>query len=237
MSIANLFSPNDYNLFVNTITPRVQPGSIETNDIDTINTNDTLTIGTVKAGPIVISRPGQSVTITDGSQLEVQVLDHATSANLYPSTPFITMGASGGVMQFNGGIGFAQSGPPMMNFFSDFRSFLVGGTGPFASQTIGWYSLQRINTIVTAVIKWTVGTIPVTVNNPLTILPQVPSEFIPLSVQAYSCQVRTVPVPELGTVSILTNGTIVVFPTATSQWLIGQFCDFDTICFSYEIGI
>lgn len=64
MSIANLFSPNDYNLFCKSITTSgLAP--IDTNVIDTVNIGDQLQIGPVKAGSISISHVGALVNINE----------------------------------------------------------------------------------------------------------------------------------------------------------------------------
>jgi hypothetical protein len=62
MSIANLFSPNDYDLFCKSITTSgIAP--INTNVIDTINIGDTLQIAPVKAGAVVIGHVGAVTTV------------------------------------------------------------------------------------------------------------------------------------------------------------------------------
>jgi hypothetical protein len=62
MSIANLFSPNDYDLFCKSITTSgVAP--INTNIIDTINIGDTLQLAPVKAGAVVIGHIGAVTTV------------------------------------------------------------------------------------------------------------------------------------------------------------------------------
>lgn len=85
MSLANLFKPNDYDLFCNSITPAGGSGGgggIFTDNIDTVNTGDTLTIGLVKAGAITIGHPAVFVTtpnlaVTSG--LKVDTIQANTS--------------------------------------------------------------------------------------------------------------------------------------------------------------
>jgi hypothetical protein len=62
MSIANLFSPNDYNLFCKSITTS-GAAPIDTNTIDTINIGDTLALGPVKAGAVSIANAGAVTTV------------------------------------------------------------------------------------------------------------------------------------------------------------------------------
>jgi hypothetical protein len=97
MSIANLFAPNDYNLFCTSITPSVVPPSILTDDIDTIGIGDTLTIGTVRAGDIIMSQFGQQVVINGllvGLKAQIDIIDALGTLNLGPTATTIVIGGT-----------------------------------------------------------------------------------------------------------------------------------------------
>lgn len=83
MSIANLFSPNDYNLFCNSITPSTTaPGSgIFSDYIDTVGLGDPMRIGTTKAGSMFIGNPTIQVTLQGGVHVTQSLLVDTIGSN------------------------------------------------------------------------------------------------------------------------------------------------------------
>lgn len=85
MSIANLFSPNDYDLFCRSLTMGGGggggTGSLFVDNIDTVNIGDAMTIGTVKAGNMFIGSPTNIVTVPHlltSSNLQTDLISAAT---------------------------------------------------------------------------------------------------------------------------------------------------------------
>jgi len=207
-------------------------------DADVINsTTGTLTIGSTTP-TLNIGMPLGNVNIVDNSVLVVGAIDHGVNAFLYNTCPFVSMGGFGGTIQLNGSINFAVSGSATLNYYTDAKEFAMMASGPFAPQVVGWYSIQRLNTMATLVLKWNVAAVLATANSPMALTPALAIPFFPASVQAFACQVRRTGVlSELGTVSISNTGDIGVIPTATGTFSIGDFCDFNTISFTYELTI
>jgi hypothetical protein len=206
-------------------------------EVQNINNPVALTIGDTTPN-VNIGKTGGNININDNSIMFASVIDHATNAFLYNTCPFINFGGSGGSVQFNGGINFALSGSSALTYYNEWKEFAMQASGPFVAQPAGWYSIQRINTIATLVIKWLGPSVLATATSPMLLTPPLPLAFYPMSVEAFACQVRkTGALFELGTVAISTTGDLTVVPSATNTFTIGDNCDFNTICVSYELTI
>jgi len=203
-----------------------------------VESETSLDLGISTLGAFTLGRVGSTVNITSGSSLTVDSISPGAlaSANLFINTPFITMGQGGGVLQLGGGLGFALSGPPSINYYSQDSIFAATVSGPFAPAVTALYSLQRINNVCTLILKWTLGSIVATINAPMSVTPVLTAAFIPVTVQAFACQVRgPTAFYELGTIAINTIGQITIYPSAAGQFVIGNNCNFDTICIQYSM--
>lgn len=89
MSIANLFAPNDYDLYCKSITTS-SSSALLTNDIDTIGIGDQLDIGATRAGSLFIGRAAVNTTI-QGNANVLNLLANDLSART--SVP-MTLGAN-----------------------------------------------------------------------------------------------------------------------------------------------
>lgn len=108
MSIANLFSPNDYDLYCNTLTTNGS-SPILSNVIDTINNGDTLQIAPVKAGAVQISHAGALVTLnetTSAPRLNAPIVGTAT-----PVSMGVGSGSVGLVISSNGVVILDRAAP------------------------------------------------------------------------------------------------------------------------------
>lgn len=216
----------------------VVTGFVRTNNVDRNGTPDPINIGNTFASEVNLGRSGQNVNIASGATLMAQSIDFAGPIGLYPNSPFITFGGLGGDIMINGQLSFVASGPPAISYFSENKQFVVTGSGPFAAQTIGSYSAQRLNTMVTFSIKWTVAPVAVTANSALTLTPSLTAAFLPASNQSSACSVQIAGTNySLGQVTVDTLGVITIVPSLAGTWTIGMMCSFGTICMSYDISI
>lgn len=78
MSIANLFAPNDYDLYCKSISTS-SSSALLTNDIDTIGIGDQLDIGGVRAGSLFIGRAAVNTTIQGNANI-INLLSNNLSA-------------------------------------------------------------------------------------------------------------------------------------------------------------
>jgi hypothetical protein len=211
---------------------------VRTSNVDRNGTPDPLNIGNTFASEVNLGRSGQNVNIASGATLMAQSIDFAGPIGLYPNSPFITFGGLGGDIMINGQLSFVASGPPSINYFSENKQFVVTGSGPFASQSIGTYSAQRLNTMVTFTIRWSVAPVAVIANSVLTLTPSLTADFLPMSIQSSSCSVQIAGANySLGQVTVDTLGVITIVPSLAGTWTIGMMCSFGTICISYDISI
>jgi hypothetical protein len=196
-------------------------------------------IGPNNAMSIDIGRPGIPVNIFPGATLMVSNIDSSNPpVTLFPSVATVTCGASGSNFIFNGGISFTSSGASQINYYATNLQSTVMGSGPIPTQTIGVYSVQRLNNMVTLNIRWNIA--PQTVTTPGTILTLTPSllaPYIPTNTQFFSCLVRTIITSfELGKITIDNTGGITVVPASTTTWSAG-LCDFGSISVIYDVTI
>ena len=196
-------------------------------------------IGQNNAMSIDIGRPGIPVNIYPGATLMVSNIDSTNPpVTLFPSVATVTCGASGSNFIFNGGISFASSGSSQISYYATNVQSTVMGSGPIPTQTIGVYSVQILNNMVTLNIRWTIA--PQTVTTPGTILTLTPSllaPYIPANTQFFSCLVRIAFGSfVLGQITVSNTGAITVVPASTTTWSAG-LCDFGSITISYDITI
>jgi hypothetical protein len=210
---------------------------VRTSDIDRNGTNDPVNIGATYASVVNIGRSGHNVNIADGATLMANSIDTSHPAGLFLNTNFITMGQVGGTVQLNSNLSFAASGPAGIDYYTADRQFGVQGSGPFAIQAIGNYSVQRLSSIVTLNIIWSGAAVAVTAPSALSITPVLMAAFRPATAQTFSCIVRTDGISyTLGFVTIGTSGSITIAPVA-GMWVLLQTVDFGSICCSYDILI
>jgi hypothetical protein len=210
--------------------------SVACNSVDRNGTPDPLNIGGTFASAVNLGRVGQNVNVL--GNLIADGIDSSNPVGLFINSPFVTAGSAGGDFMFNGGISFLASGPPEIDYFNEDAQFLVDGIGPFVTQNIGTYAVQRLKNMVTLNIRWSVAGIPVTANSDLTLSPVLPVAFRPANNQGFACSVRIAGTNfTLGQCTIDTAGVITIVPSASTTWTIGMTCDFASICASYNILI
>lgn len=211
---------------------------VRTSNVDRNGTPDPINIGDTFASAVNLGRTGQNVNVVTGATLMTDAIDSPNPVSLFINSPFVTMGAVGGDVMFNAGISFLASGPTAIDYFNEDAEFLVDGIGPFVTQNIGSYAVQRLKNMVTLNIRWSVAPIAVTANSDLTLSPVLPVDFRPANNQGFACSVRIAGTTfTLGQCTISTAGVITIVPSASTTWTIGMTADFASICASYNILI
>lgn len=127
MSLANLFQPNDYDIFCHSITPNTSgDGGVLTDNIDTVNFGDALNIGAVKAGSINIGSVASPVRINGNVTVPNQLLTNAIHANVVAG---MTIG----------------TGSTAINIISDVGDITIdqAAAGPYAVR-IGDFAAQTV---------------------------------------------------------------------------------------------
>jgi hypothetical protein len=210
---------------------------VRTSDVDRNGTPDPINIGGTFASAVNLGRVGQNVNVL--GNLIADGIDSSNPVGLFPNSPFITAGAVGGDVSFNGGISFNASGADAIDYFKVLRIFAVDGSGPFVTQNVGTYSVQRLGTMVTFNFRWTVGIIPATANGNLTLSPVLPAEFRPtMGTFSFICSVKNDGVNYIpGQVEIDTTGLITIHPLNPFEFSIADMIILGAICFSYDILI
>lgn len=199
-------------------------------------TNDPIYIGDTYATAVNIGRTGQNVNVI--GQLNVDAIDSPNPVSLFNNSPFITMGGTGGLVSFNGGIGFAGQFSSI-NAYYDMLDFNVTGSGAIPSQVVAKISLQRIGNFVYGTLRWTNITITATATSQFDLTPIFPIEYIPMSTYFFDCYVRRNGVNNVLGFFRLEGGTgnMRIQPADSPIFTIGDQIDFNTITFNYNINL
>lgn len=210
---------------------------VRTSDIDRNGTNDPVNIGATYASMVNLGRTGHNVNIVTGATLMTDGIDSPNVVGLFVNSPFVSMGSVSGIVQLNAGLSFMTSGPSAIDYYSFAREFSAQGSGPFAIQAIGLYSVTRLSTFVTLNVLWSGAAVAVTAPSTLSVTPVLPAAFRPGNPQTFSCIVRTDGITyTLGFITIGTDGSMTIAPVA-GMWVLLQTVDFGAISCSYDILI
>lgn len=209
---------------------------VRTGDIDRNGTLDPINIGGIHASEVNLGRSTRNVNIVNGATLITNAIDSSNPASLFINSPFVSMGGTGGTVQFNGGINFSNSGPSQLDYYDYDQQFVVTGSGPFAATTIGTYALQRIGNFVYFTITWNVSPIIVTSSSTLSIEPVIPTQFCPTTEsKTFGCAVRTNGISYIfGNITIHTSGKMEISPS-TGAWPLASQCDFGSISCNWNV--